>query len=228
MKNIVLNGLAVVALLAIVAVAYVVLTIYSNPASPLNPFPPPTLPANVVIPTSTLTPIFLPATWTPQPAPLTEARSSSTPIPSPTTYKLITDTPLPTFTETPTEVVLLPSFTPSALAYFCILSISRQLDGGNVDYNSGFDGSWTIMNGGTETWDSNEVEVRYLTGTRFQTGADSLKLKDDVPTGSSLDVTVDMKAPADVGTFYSTWGLVQGERVICRWTIAIHVPTKPQ
>ncbi len=74
MKNIALNILAVVALLAIVAVAYVVLTIYSNPASPLNPFPPPTLPANVVIPTSTLTPIFLPATWTPQPAALTEAR----------------------------------------------------------------------------------------------------------------------------------------------------------
>jgi Ig-like domain from next to BRCA1 gene len=224
MKNIALNSLAGLALLAIVAVAFVVLTIYSNPYSPLNPFPPPTLPANVVIPTSTLTPIFLPATWTPQPLVLTQARPSSTLIPSATTFKLITNTPTATPTGTATEVVILPTSTPTGLAYFCMLSIAKPLDGGNVDPNSSFDGSWIIKNGGTETWDSSQVEVRYITGARLQTRADTLKLPRDVPTGSSLRFTLDMKAPGAGGTYYSTWGLMQGDRVICRWTIAIFVP----
>jgi hypothetical protein len=224
MKNIALNILAVVALLAIVAVAYVVLTIYSNPTSPLNPFPPPTLPANVVIPTHTMTPILLPATWTPQPAVLIDARSSSTPIPSPTSFTIETNTPSPSPTQTATEVVLLPSFTPSALAYFCMFSISKTLNGGNVDANTNFDGSWIIKNGGTETWDSSQVEVRFITGTRLQTRADTLKLPRDVPEGSSLKFSLDMKAPSSPGIYYSTWGLMQGSRVICRWTIAINVP----
>ena len=224
MKNIALNILAVVVLLAIIAVAFFVLTIYANPASPLNPFPPPTLPANVVIPTLTVTPIFLPATWTPQPVAQTEARLSSTPIPTATTFKLITNTPLPTLTETPTETVLVPSSTPSALAYFCMVSISKLLDGGTVTHDEHFDGSWTIKNGGSETWDSSQVEVRFITGTILQTKGDTLKLPRDVPTGDSLKFSVDMKAPADPGIHYSTWGLMQGSRVICRWTVAIYVP----
>jgi hypothetical protein len=224
MKNMVWNILAVVALLAIIAVAIVVLTIYSNPASPLNPFPPPTLPANVVIPTSTVTPIFLPATWTPQPVALTQARLSSTPIPSATTFKLITNTPLPTLSETPTETVLVPSSTPSALAYFCKLSIDKKLDGGTVVHDEHFDGSWTIKNGGSETWDSSQVEARFITGAILQTKTDTLNLPRDVPTGSSVEFSLDMKAPGTPGIYYSTWGLMQGDRVICRWTIAIYVP----
>jgi len=224
MKNIVLNILAVLGLLAIVAVAYIVLVIFSNPASPLNPFPPPTLPADVVIPTHTLTPIFLPATWTPQPMVFTTARPSSTFIPTATTFTLSSNTPSPSPTETSTEVVFLPSSTPTGLAFFCILSIAKPLDGGNVDHDSNFDGSWTIKNGGSETWDSSQVEMRFITGTRLQTKADTFKLPRDVPTDSSLEFSLDMKAPTDAGIYYSTWGLFQGDRVICRWTIAISVP----
>jgi hypothetical protein len=228
MKDVAWNILTIVALLAIIGLAFVALTIYSNPASLLNPFPPPTLPARVSIPTITLTPIFLPATWTPQPEHLNEIQPSSTPIPSATTFTLGTETPSPSPTETITEVVLLPSSSPTELAYSCMLAIAKPLNGSNVDYDSGFDGSWVVKNGGTETWDSSQVEVRYLTGTKLQTKADTLKLPRVVPPGSSVRLTVDMKAPADVGTFYSTWGLVLGDRVFCRWTIAITVPTKPQ
>jgi len=227
MKDLALNILTVVTLLAIIGLAFVALAIYSNPASPLNPFPPPTLPARIGIPTTTLTPILLPATWTPQPALPNEIQPSSTPLPSATTFTLVTETPSPLPTETVTEVVLLPSSTPTELGYACMLAVAKPLDGSNVDYDSSFDGSWIVKNGGTETWDSTQVEIHYLTGTKFQTKTDKLKLPRDVPPGSSLKFTVDMKAPADVGTYYSTWGLVLGNKVFCRWTIAIRVPPKP-
>ena len=105
-----------------------------------------------------------------------------------------------------------------------MLTIAKPLDGGNVDHDSHFDGSWTIQNGGSETWDSNQVEARYMAGTRLQTKADTLNLPRDVPTGSSVEFSADMKAPGTPGIYYSTWGLMQGDRVICHWTIAIYVP----
>jgi len=230
MKNIAWNILAVLALLAIIVLAFGFLTIYSNPNSSLNPYPPPTVPANVVIPSSTMTPIFLPATWTPQPLAQTEIRSSSTLIPSATIYNLKTGTLTATPTPTPSEIS--PSFvnligTPTAYKYFCEISVDKPLDGGMVDYALNFDGQWTIKNGGTATWDSARVEARYITGTKLQTKSDTVKLPRDIPAGSSVRLSLDMTAPSDVGTYFSTWGLMEGNTVICRWTFAIRIPKGP-
>jgi hypothetical protein len=177
-----------------------------------------------------MTPIFLPATWTPQPLAQTEIRSSSTLIPSATIYNLKTGTLTATPTPTPSEIS--PSFvnligTPTAYKYFCEISVDKPLDGGMVDYALNFDGQWTIKNGGTVTWDSARVEARYITGTKLQTKSDTVKLPRDIPAGSSVRLSLDMTAPSDVGTYFSTWGLMEGNTVICRWTFAIRIPKGP-
>ncbi|MDI6769443.1 MAG: hypothetical protein QMD04_07190 [Anaerolineales bacterium] len=56
------------------------LNIYLNPASALNPFPPPPTPTLLQFPTATITPLSLPATWTPSPT----VEPSDTPTPRPT------------------------------------------------------------------------------------------------------------------------------------------------
>jgi len=225
MKNAAWNILAVLALLAIVALAFVFLTIFTNPNSPLNPFPPPTVPANVMFPTSTLTPILLPPTWTPQPVVQFEARPSSTLIPTATNVQLITVTPTPS--ETSAGSVFIPVDTATPYKYFCEISVDKPLDGGLVDYGSNFDGQWVIRNGGTDTWDRTQVEARYITGTKLQTKDDFVMLSRNVEPGSSIRLSLDMTAPSDVGTYYATWGLMTGDTVICRWTFAIRIPKPP-
>ncbi|MBU2610312.1 MAG: hypothetical protein KJ606_05125 [Chloroflexi bacterium] len=54
--------------------------IYLNPTSALNPFPPPPTPTLLQFPTATITPLSLPATWTPSPT----VEPSDTPTPRPT------------------------------------------------------------------------------------------------------------------------------------------------
>lgn len=61
----------------VVAICYFAI-LFANPASAANPFPPPTLPALIQIPTSTPTPVRLPPTWTPAPT------NTPTLAPSPT------------------------------------------------------------------------------------------------------------------------------------------------
>jgi hypothetical protein len=90
------NILTILALLGVACIGCLFLTIFTNPRSAFNPFPPPTLPAVMQLPSSTPTSsVILPATWTP----------TFTPIPT------ITNTPQPTSTlpPTPTPITLTPT-----------------------------------------------------------------------------------------------------------------------
>lgn len=66
-------------LFGIVAVLVVFFVIYTRPFVSINPFPPDPLPAAVVIPTETQTPVVFPPTWTTTPQP--SSTITSTPIP---------------------------------------------------------------------------------------------------------------------------------------------------
>jgi hypothetical protein len=110
MRNPVLNILTILSLLTLCGVSAFVLTIFVNPDSALNPFPPPTEPAALVLPTDTPTPQSMPPTWTPGPgvasATVAPLALTATPSFTPTTFVLPTYTPTATPTETPTETPL--------------------------------------------------------------------------------------------------------------------------
>lgn len=59
--------LTILFLTATVVVIAVVGLLFFNPTSSINPFPFPTLPPTIMVPTLTSTPIMLPPTWTPTP-----------------------------------------------------------------------------------------------------------------------------------------------------------------
>ena len=59
-----LSGLLIIATIVIILVVGI---IFINPDSTLNPFPYPTMPELLSLPSSTSTPFVLPPTWTPTP-----------------------------------------------------------------------------------------------------------------------------------------------------------------
>ncbi len=82
-KEMIFNVLtiSVVVLFAVAVIMF--FTIFVNPASGVNPFPPSTLPAMVVLPSATATkPVVFPPTWTPAPT-QTLANSSTNEIATP-------------------------------------------------------------------------------------------------------------------------------------------------
>lgn len=95
-----MNCLTVFALLGTLCSGGIMASIFLNPHSRLNPFPPPTLPALLVMPSSTPTPVqVLPPTWTPIPS--GTALSMNTPIPEQPTA---TPFPLVIASMTPTNL----------------------------------------------------------------------------------------------------------------------------
>jgi hypothetical protein len=75
------NILSIVFLILILGLCAVFYLIFSNPLSPLNPSPPATMPALIILPTSTATQRVLPPTWTPTVKYVTPT-SSQTPPPA--------------------------------------------------------------------------------------------------------------------------------------------------
>jgi len=97
----ILYTISILALIGVLCVACYSIAVFTNPHINLNPFPPPTLPAMVELPTITPTTVIitLPPTWTP----------TNSPVPT------FTDIPQPTstFPPTPTPITLSPTPLPS-------------------------------------------------------------------------------------------------------------------
>jgi hypothetical protein len=100
------NVLSVFTLAVTAGVGVLYLQIFINPYASTNPFPPPTLPAALVLPSSTPTLRKMPATWTYTPEAgsknIADLLPSSTLRPSETPVNFPTSTPTPTTTLTPT------------------------------------------------------------------------------------------------------------------------------
>jgi hypothetical protein len=146
-----------------------------------------------------------------------------------------TDTPTPTFTPGPTNSpqptatatqVFIPwTKTPTSTqpAYGCVVTNVSPQSSDTIKVDQDFDGTWTIKNSGTTTWSNGNVDVRYVDGTKFQTGGDLYDLSSDVAPNGTYTVVIDMKAPSSDGSFTSTWGLYMNGGYICQFGMSINV-----
>ena len=184
--------------LVVVLFAWVI----ANPYTFFNPFPPPTLPATIHVPSYTPTRLSLPATWTtvPKVNSPTVIVVTSTPIPSdtppiiPTMTASLTLTPTPTITRTPSpdSAELIERLPPSGAVF------SPGAD---------FDMVLEVRNIGTTTWNT-AYKFRYVSGAQFQEGSSTYSLKSNVAPGSKVRIIMDAVAPNSTGTHASTWELV--------------------
>lgn len=164
------------------------------------------------------------------------ARPSDTPTPSITPTRN-TETPSPT--PTATVIFVLPSFTPIVIPTFtflpslggggsrsdnfaCEVTRVSPPNGSVFEPREDFDLFWTVRNIGQKNWDRNEVDYFYASGDKFHkiSGYD---LDEDVRTGNSGQLGVDMQAPKDPGTYTTNWMVRIGRNEFCplRFTIVV-------
>jgi hypothetical protein len=154
--------------------------------------------------------------------------------PSPTiTPTVSTETPSPTATATvifilssPTPRVI-PTFTSSGGGtstenYSCQVTRVSPANGSTFNPRDDFDAFWTVRNNGQKNWDRNSVDYTYSSGAKIHkiSGYD---LDENVRTGNSLDLGVDMQAPKDSGTYTTTWTMRAGNKTFCTLTLTIVV-----
>lgn len=81
-------------------------------------------------------------------------------------------------------------------------------DNARIDAGKAFDKTWRLRNSGTCTWSTSYV-IYFSKGTQLGAPA-SVHLPKSVSPGSTVDVTVPMKAPSSAGTYRGDWKLKDG------------------
>lgn len=116
----------------------------------------------------------------------------------------------------------IPTFTTTVTSSICQVTVSPKL-GSTLKPSDDFDAAWTVKNTSGKAWEVTTIDYKYLTGTEMQKYAKAYDLKETVPPGATVTLRVDMTAPADPGTYSTTWALVQGSTVLCSLPVKIVV-----
>ena len=131
----------------------------------------------------------------------------STETPTPTIEGIPSPTPEATFTATPVQ----PTNTPvpgkvcdQAAAAYPKIDITIEDDTEMMPGDS-FTKIWRVVNAGGCTWTTN-YSVVWFSGDQLS-APDSLPVNITVPPNQSLDISVDMVAPDQPGTYQSNWKL---------------------
>lgn len=162
----------------------------------------------------TQTAMVTPATSTPLNTPTPIASSTPLSLPSPIT----SSTPIPFFTSivypsvTATGTQYTPTANPSSLAYGCNnLRLIRDVtypSGTEVNPNERFTKTWQVENSGTCDWLSG-YRLIPVSGTNL--AEDPVRLNNaPVPPGEWRQLSVNMTAPDEPGTYTQYWKLSDG------------------
>lgn len=137
----------------------------------------------------------------------------------------VTETPTPTFIfilATATIPSNTPTLGPANAEYACRVESQNPADGTGFAKGADFDAKWTVVNIGTNAWSSESSDYRYVSGDKFHQAA-IYDLEKSVKPAGQIDIIVDMKAPANSGTYTTTWQITVGKNRFCNMKLTIVV-----
>ena len=162
------------------------------------------------------------------------ATSSVTPTSTNTLIPTVTFTSTPTYivslftplaTTTPlsgTGIGIVPAATATPIKFGCNFVSQTPLNGTIMKPRQDFDWHWTVSNDAIRLWQATEVRYVYIKGDKFHRTA-SYAIPADVPVGESAEFIVDMEAPKEPGSYFTTWALQKEKITFCIITLQIRV-----
>ncbi len=130
-----------------------------------------------------------------------------------------------TATKTYVPVAATKTKTPTPALYACQLISTSPTSGTKFNLNADFDASWKVMNVGTRTWEIGYLDLKYVSGTKMQTGADIYDVMTVVAPDGELTLVVDMKAPGTAGKYSASWALFMEGTSMCTLPVNIEAVT---
>ena len=153
------------------------------------------------------------------------ATPSQQPPPVSTLGPTWTQVTISTATKTFVPVVATKTKTPTPAPYACKLISTAPASGTKINLNADFDAAWKVQNVGTKAWELGYLDLKYVSGTKMQTGADVYDVMTAVPVGGELTLIVDMKAPAAAGKYTASWALMMEGITLCTLPVNIEAVT---
>src|SRR5689334_7969740 len=164
-------------------------------------------------------------------AALTQTALFTTPSSTPTATATFTHTPTETPTTIPTILILVstptvfvstPQVSGTNDQFGCTILSQSPGDGSGFSAGIEFTVTWQLVNSGKQPWSSANADIRYLSGQKMYVQR-TYDLNNDVAPNGQYTVTVQMKAPAEGGSYTTTWVLRTKEDQYCKMSVSILV-----
>ncbi len=155
-------------------------------------------------------------------------------LPSPTNTSTSTPVPTLTPTETPTATATIifstatkpptatPPFVTKPAGSNCELVAQSPSNDAVYGTRERFNVEWTLKNTGSNSWLSSNLDFFYSSG-RDMHNRDLYDLPNNVGAGGQVTFVVEMRAPADAGTYTTNWTLGSKKSPLCEVSIRIIV-----
>lgn len=155
------------------------------------------------------------------------------PSDTPTATLVPSLTPTETPTATATVIFIIPThtYTPTATSFptatqsageGCELVDQTPANGTVYDSRERFNVEWRVRNTGNDTWLASNIDF-FHSGGRDMHASDIYDLPKNVRVGGEVTFRVEMRAPANSGTYTSTWTLGTQREEFCRVSVRIVV-----
>ena len=142
--------------------------------------------------------------------PVTAAPPTDTPVPASATT---TETPTVTPTATVTATPVTPSATPKPCNAAAFVKDVTYPDNAEVIVGSNFTKTWRLQNVGSCSWTSG-YRLIFDHGDRMSAPDSVMVTSGEIPPGAKVDVSVDLKGPAEVGTYQGYYRLRSSDGVV--------------
>ena len=108
--------------------------------------------------------------------------------------------------------------------YSCSVVSQSPQDWTVMHRRQSFDLKWVIRNTG-KTWQVGSVDLKFLGGTKMQTGGSLYDVSQTVGKGGKVTFLLDMMSPKNKGFYSTTWGLVTGANAkpFCWFSLSLTV-----
>lgn len=113
------------------------------------------------------------------------------------------------------------TYTPGSTVNTCsLVSVSPAA---SIKPGAEFDAVWKVKNTSSKSWRSDQVDYRYLSGSKLYKYDSRYDLFETVDPDETVKIVVDMKAPSQTGWYTTTWGLVVGGTTLCQMPLTFQV-----
>lgn len=129
----------------------------------------------------------------------------------------------PTLTATATVLSGSPAPPTVPIPLDCKLMWQSPPNGSTYVPGEKFSVGWNLKNVGTSIWEASSFEFTYLDGARMATHDSVVPLRQNVPPGGTVVLSLPMRAPMNSSTYTTHWGIRQGKTYFCRLTLTIQV-----
>lgn len=150
-----------------------------------------------------------------------------------------TETLTPTATQTPTVT---PTFTPTFFfivvtntvpptqipvgstgkEFDCQVLSVDPADNSQIAVNAIFTVRWTVVNIGKASWDTASFDYHYAAGKRIYRQS-IYDFPATTSPGSTVELTAEMQAPSEPGSYTTTWNISMGNNWFCPMNLTIEV-----